>query len=83
MPDKRELIRRGLPVPRVGERVVSVCLFGRLGAHGKREEGYTDPARQMVWVRWDDGSLEGEFLTQLVREEDWPKTLAYKVMHEG
>jgi hypothetical protein len=69
-----------LPTPKVGERVVSLSLFGSLGRKGVRLEGFSDPANKMAWVRWDDGETSGEFLKDLVAEKDYPKTAYYQMM---
>jgi hypothetical protein len=66
----------GLPTPKVGERVVSVGFFDRFREHGVRQAGFTDPNKLMSWVAWDDGTVSGEFTKSLVREVDYPKTLA-------
>jgi hypothetical protein len=62
--------------PRVGERVVNTAMWG-LGRKGRREEGYSDPAKKMAWVRWDDGKTEGEFLKDLIPETEYANTTLY------
>lgn len=72
---------KDLPTPKIGQRVVSVY-FTNLGRRGRRLEGYTDPSHRMVWVKWDDGEVSGEFLNSLVRESDYSKTMAYNLLKD-
>jgi len=68
-----------LRTPKIFERVVSISMFN-LGRKGKRIEGFSDPAKRMAWVKWDNGEVEGEFLKDLVAESDYPKTALYQLM---
>jgi len=70
-----------LPTPRVGDRIVSCSMFSP-GRRGRRLSGFSDPAKRMCWVRWDDGEVSGDFLKDLVREVDYPKTALYHLMEE-
>lgn len=65
--------------PKVGERVVSYWL-NNIGRRGVRLEGFSDPARRMAWVKWDDGEVSGEFLKSLGREKDYPTSNLAKIL---
>mgnify|MGYP001559254179 FL=1 len=67
------------PTPKVGERVVDTWMMS-LGRRGVRLEGFSDPAKKMAWVRWDDGETSGEFLKSLMREKDYPKSALCKLL---
>lgn len=68
-----------LPTPKVGERVVSTWM-DNIGRKGRRMSGFSDPKKQLAWVRWDDGEESGEYLKCLVREKDYPKTALYHLL---
>jgi len=68
-----------LSTPKVGERVVSYW-FENIGRRGVRLSGFSDPAKRMAWVKWDDGETSGEFLKSLGREKDYPKSNLAKIL---
>ena len=69
-----------LKTPRVGDRVVTIDLYQGVGRKGVRLNVFSDPAKKLAWVKFDDGEVEGVYLKSLVKEKDYPRTLAYKIL---
>jgi hypothetical protein len=76
-------LRDSLPTPRVGERIATVDVYYGFGRKGVRLPGFSDPAKRLAWVKFDDGETLGVATQGMVKEKDYPKTVAYKLLKKG